>query len=88
MDPLNSEFDPWRDTNPSRAPEREDPFEDGSVEGPFGTSSELVGVPRMAAGSRTRGTFARSRIATTGILALMAAVIVGGVLWGLYVGFF
>ena len=80
MGRLEPELDPWRDTVGHRAPERDDPFDDGSTEGPFGTLAEVAGVPRRTPGTRSAAPFAGSRLMTTGItvvlvLATVAAVV-------------
>lgn len=79
MEPLQPEFDPWRDTEAERAPERDDPFDDGSVQGPFGTLSEIIGVPRVTAGSRTPRPLVGSRILTTGLVVLAVGVVLASV---------
>lgn len=75
MEPLESGFDPWRDTEAERAPEREDPFDDGSMQGPFGTLSEIIGVPRITAGSRTPRQMMGSHTFTTVLAMLLVAVV-------------
>lgn len=79
MEPLQSQFDPWRDTEAERAPERDDPFDDGSVQGPFGTLSEVIGVPRMTAGSRTPRQMLGSRTLTNGLVMLIIVVAIASV---------
>lgn len=74
MDPIQPAFDPWRDTEAERAPERDDPFDDGSMQGPFGTLSEIMGVPRITAGSRTPRKMAGSGILTNGLIVLIIGV--------------
>lgn len=83
MDPLQQDYDPWNDTEAGRAPERDDPFDDGSTEGPFGTTSEAAGVPRMTAGSRSPGSVGGSRTLTTGVTILLIVVTVGVVVTAL-----
>lgn len=83
MNPLQPDFDPWDDTEAGRATERDDPFDDGSTEGPFGTLSEVAGVPRMSAGSRRPGAVGGSRTFTTGLTILLVVMAVAGIVTAL-----
>ncbi len=79
MGRLEPELDPWEDTEAHRAPERDDPFDDGSTDGPFGTLGETMGVPRRTPGTRSSTPFAGSRLLMTGITVLLVLITVAAV---------
>lgn len=79
MGRLEPELDPWEDGRAQRGPERDDPFDDGSTDGPFGTHAEMVGVPRRTPGTRSPSWLAGSRPLTLGLTVLLLAVTVGAI---------
>lgn len=69
------DFDPWADTTAERPIEHHDPFDDGTIDGPLGVHAEVIGVPRLTAGTRrprlVRGSRLPARVAVGGVLAVM-----------------
>lgn len=72
------DFDPWEDTTAERPVEHEDPFDDGTIDGPLGLHAEVIGVPRLTAGTRkprlVGGSRVPVRVAVGGILVAMFGV--------------
>ena len=77
-DPLDLDFDPWEDTTAERPVEHQDPFDDGTIDGPFGVHAEAVGVPRLTAGTHrprpVAGSRVTARLLVAGVLATMIGV--------------
>lgn len=55
MDPLHDP-DPWTDTTARRGDERDNPLDSGHAGNPFGTLSEVAGVPNFTHQPRTNRT--------------------------------
>lgn len=72
------DFDPWEDTTAERPIEHQDPFDDGTIDGPLGVHAEVMGVPRLTAGTRqprlVGGSRVPVRMAVGGILAVTFGV--------------
>lgn len=84
MHPLESDFDPWRDTNEERGEERDNPLDSGSAESPFSADPEVVGIPNLVYGPQNRGPTHTSRPRLwRGILLLWLMVGLAGLLAGL-----
>lgn len=71
------DFDPWEDTTAERPVEHEDPFDDGTTDGPLGVHAEAIGVPRLSAGTRRPRLVGGSRVPVRAAVGGLLVVLFG-----------